>query len=59
LDKVDSEEDRGKCIKQLARNAKKNVKSLSNQERIARYTAKSAIQSTRMRAAKGGRIGKR
>ena len=47
-----SAECRERCIKRSVRTAKKNVKFLSNQEKIVRYIAKSAFRSAKIAAVK-------
>jgi len=47
---VDSAEGREKCTRRHVRIAKKSVKFLLNPAEIARFTAKNASQSVRIRA---------
>jgi hypothetical protein len=46
----------GKCTKQFAPSARKNVKFLSNPEMIVRYTARNVIPSARTKAVKKDRL---
>jgi hypothetical protein len=49
---VATAEHREKCTKRFVRNARKIAKFLLSQERIVRYTARSALQNAKTRAVK-------